>query len=106
MFKITGLDKMQKHLKQLQNNANDLANTERVPFDELFTEEFMMQYTNCRTFDEFLEIGGFQVNSQEDFENIDDVEFDTHVKKNSNFSTWQIMLDTAFESYVTKKLGF
>lgn len=106
MFKITGFDDVKKHLKQLQENANELAQTKSIPLSDLFTESFMEKYTNCSSFEEFLEIGGFEVNSKEDFENIDDAEFDKHVSNNSQFDTWQLMLDTAAEQYITKKLGF
>ena len=67
MFKITGLDKLEKELKGLQEKVDNLS-SEPATFDELFSKSFMEKYTNSKSFDEFLILGGFEVTSQEDFE--------------------------------------
>lgn len=103
-MKIKGLDKMRKQFKQLEKGLKELSATKSIPFDELFTENFMQKYTDYRSFDEFLKAGGYEVNSQEDFEKIDDAEFDSHVAKNSKFDTWEQMLGKATDQYVANKL--
>ncbi len=78
-FKIDGLDKLQKQLKQMEKNAKELDKTTSVPFDELFTPSFMRKHSAFTTFDELLAAGNFSVDSQEDFEAIPDDVFDNHI---------------------------
>ena len=40
-IKITGLDKLQKQLKQMEKGAKELERTKQVSFTELFTPSFM-----------------------------------------------------------------
>jgi len=105
-FKIKGLDKLQKQLKQIETNAKKLEKTKTIAFDDLFISSFMRKYTNFSTFDEFLKAGNFIVNTQEDFEAIPDHEMDVHVSKTTSFSSWENMLNKATEDYVSNKLGF
>lgn len=105
-IKLEGFDELEKRLKQFQKNANKLAGTSNVSFDKLFTPAFMSKYTDFSSFEELLEKGGFVVNSQEDFENIPDDEFDQHIHKNTKFDKWEDMLGKAMELYVASQLKF
>lgn len=105
-FKIKGLDKLQKDLKQMQKAARELENTKEISFDELFNPKFMTSYTNFNSFNELLIAGGYKVNNVKDFEAIPDDEFDNHVQSSTRFSSWEEMYDKATEQYFTKKLGF
>jgi len=105
-IKIDGLDKLQNRLKQMEEAAKELEKGESVPFSVLFSSVFMGQYTQFNSFEDFLSAGGFEVNSQEDFEAIPDEAMDTHVAKTTKFGSWDEMLSTAGKEYVEKKLGF
>lgn len=105
-FKITGLDKLEKQLKQMEKGAKELSKTKHVSFGELFPASFMRKYTSFSSMDELLDAGGFKVESQEDFEAITDEEFDKHIAKNTRFKSWEDMLGEATSQYATKKLGF
>ena len=105
-FKITGLDQMEKRLKQMKKAAKELNGTTRVPFNELFPASFMKKYTSFSSMDELLDASGFKVESQEDFEAIPDTEFDKHISANTKFKCWEDMLHEATSQYVSKKLGF
>lgn len=104
-MKITGLDKLQKQLKQMEKGAKELERTKQVAFTELFTPLFMRKYTSFSSFDEFLQSGGFKDDSQEEFEAIPDEPFDSHVANVTTFTDWQDMLGKATELYALKKLG-
>lgn len=104
-FKIEGLDKLQKQLKQMEKGAKELEKNNQIPFSDLFTHSFMLKHTNFSSFDELLEAGNFIVNSQEDFEAIPNAEFDVHISANTSFKKWEDMLSKATEIYITKKLG-
>lgn len=105
-FKITGLDKLEKQLKQMEKGAKELSKTKHVSFGELFPVLFMRKYTSFSSMDELLDAGGFKVESQEEFEAIPDVEFDKHIAANTRFKSWEDMLGEATSQYAAKKLGF
>lgn len=105
-FEINGLDELQKELKNMKQAARDLEGTSSVSFEELFNQSFMKKYTTCNSFEDFLELGNFVVESQDDFKAIPDEEFDTHVSDNTKFKNWEDMMGTAAEEYAAKKLGF
>lgn len=104
-IKIKGLDKLEKQLKQMQKGARELERTKQVSFSELFTASFMRKYTSFSTMDELLKAGGFNVESQEDFEAIPDAEFDKHIAATTKFKCWKDMLSEATTQYAAKKLG-
>lgn len=105
-FKITGLDKLEKQLKQMEKGAKELSKTKHVSFGELFPASFMRKYTSFSSMDELLDVGGFKVESQEDFEAIPDAEFDKHIAASTRFNSWEDMLGEATSQYAAKKLGF
>lgn len=104
-FKITGLDKLERQLKQMEKGARELGKTKHVSFGELFPASFMRKYTSFSSMDELLDAGGFKVESQEDFEAIPDTAFDKHIAANTRFRSWEDMLGEATSQYATKKLG-
>lgn len=105
-IEFEGLDELQNNLKQMEKAAKELEKGENVPFSVLFSSTFMNKNTQFNSFEEFLSAGGFEVNSQEDFEAIPDDDMDTHVAKTTKFNSWDEMLSTAGEEYIVKKLGF
>lgn len=105
-IKISGLDKLQNRLDSLKKASENLEKTTSVSFDDLFTTSFMLKNTQFSSFNELLKVGNFIVNSQEDFEKIDDAEFDSHISKYTNFSKWSDMLSAAGKEYTLKKLNF
>lgn len=106
MFKLDGFDDMERKLKKMQKKANDLNGEQEIPFNVLFNSSFMIKYTTVSSFEEFLEKGGFVVNTPEDFANIPDDVFDAHVIKETRFDSWQNMMEEATGAYVAKQLGF
>ncbi|WP_243450303.1 hypothetical protein [Desulfosporosinus sp. Sb-LF] len=76
-----------------------------ILFTELFTSEFMQRYTQFESIEELLSSGGFEVNSEEDYEAIPDEDIDIHVAKTTNFSSWKEMLTDAVEAYTIKQSG-
>ena len=103
---MDGFDELEKQLDKMQKNAEELEDMDTIPFTELFTVEFMREYTIYSTFDELLEAGGFEVNSEEDFNNIPDDKFDEHIASSTQFNKWEDMLSEAGTHYITNKLGF
>lgn len=105
-FDDSGIKKLQKELKQMQRAAKELEGTHEVPFSDLFTSEFMRKYTPYDSIDALLEAGGFHAETSEEFDAIPEDLFDKHIATTTRFRSWQEMLDTATEQYISRKLGF
>lgn len=104
-FKITGFDDLTKNLNQMQDKLKQLEGTNRVPFGEIFNASFMSRYTRFSSIDEMFEAGGFQVDSEEDFQKIQEAELDAFVKSSTRFSAWKEMQEKASQEWVSMKLG-
>lgn len=87
----------------LEKAAKDSEHS--ISFTELFTSEFMRLYTQYQSIEELLTSGGFEVNSEEDYEAIPDEDIDAHVAETTNFRSWKEMLTEAVEAYTIKKSG-
>ena len=72
------------------NRLQEMTNNVDVVFlTKLFTSKFMHQYTQFESIEELLSSGGFEVNSQEDYEAIPDEDIDAHVVKTTKFGSWK-----------------
>ena len=93
---IESCDNYEGESNPLQKAAMDLEGS--ITFTELFTSEFMQLYTQYESIEELLSSGGFEVNSEEDYEAILDEDIDAHVAKTTNFQSWKEMLTEAIEA--------
>jgi hypothetical protein len=105
---VTGLDNLQKTIRNLENKAKELEDGKDVPFEELFHPEFMQTYT------EFGDIEAFIISSglidgkltPEKFEELDEIEFDEWVSQKTSFDNWNTMYEKAGQAWMAKHLGF
>ena len=74
-----------------------------IEFDKVFNISFMRKYTNYKTFAKFLTGCKFNITCQKDFEELPEDLMDKHVSKNTQFKTWQEMLDFATDKYIISK---
>ncbi|SPF53138.1 conserved hypothetical protein [Candidatus Desulfosporosinus infrequens] len=101
---IESYDDFQGETNLPQEAATNLEGS--IPFIDLFPSRFMHQYTQFDSIDELLSSGGFEVNSEDDYEAIPDEAIDAHVAKTTNFDSWREMLTNAIEdSYIIERLG-
>jgi len=99
-----------KGLEGLENELNDLqrqikSSGGEIPMRELFTDEFMRDYTEFDTFDAFLGESRWDIETQADFEQIPEDEFDTYVDEYTGFDSWEVMLSVAGKEYVMRQLN-
>ncbi len=81
-----------------QNETRMVALYEtREELQELFNDEFMREYTNFSTFEEFTFSGAVFVNWKADFIVEDRKAFDCCVKGKTSFHTWNEMYEKAYE---------
>lgn len=106
---VTGFDEFSKTLDNISKEVETLSNQKTIPFEDVLSKSFMSKNTQYADFDEFLNAGGFSVNSQEEFDSINESELDSFVSENTKFSDFQEMIDTAGHEYFSKRfeaLGF
>ena len=104
-FKIDGLDELQNQLKKMEQGAKELGEKKQLSFAELFPNSFMQKYTSFSSIDDLFTSGGFNAESQDAFEAIPESDLDKHIAATSIFKTWDDMLQTATNQYISKKLG-
>jgi hypothetical protein len=104
MLKVT-VEKNLKPLEDLARNARELDGRHEVSIADLLTPEFLGRCTRFRSADELFESSGFKVQSTDDFAAIPDTEWDSFICKNTNFATWQDMLQAAVKEWTIKRLG-
>lgn len=96
---ITGLDE----LGDLRNRLDSVGG--EVPMRELFPPDFMQNYTEFDSFDEFLEASRWEIETQEDFERIPSDQFDDYVAERTGFDSWETMLSAAGREYVMRQVN-
>lgn len=90
--KITGYYKLPNELEP-----------QLIEFDKVFDISFMRRYTKYKTFAKFLTGGKFNITCQKDFEDLPEELMDRHVAKNTQFKSWQEMLDFATDRYIMRR---
>lgn len=104
-FDDSGLRNLEKKINDLDKKQKENGGSVSIPFTELFNDKFMIENTQFQTFDELFEKSGFKIESQEDFKNIPDDEWDIFIKENTKFDSWQEMYSEAGTKYVASQLG-
>jgi len=102
-FEMNGLEVLSKNLDKLTKKLESLKEQE-VSFNELFPSSFMMKYTQFRTINEMVERSPFEIESEEDFRNIPDKEWDNYVKEKTSFQSWNEMINKAGNEYLGEKV--
>jgi len=102
---MDGIDDTIEDLQDLQAAAEELDGDNSVPMEEMFPPEFIREHTEFESFEEWLEGSQWQVDSQEDFEDIPDGPFDDYVAETSDFDDWDDMFGTAGREWAARELG-
>ena len=103
-MKIKGLDKLQKKFKTLDRNAKKIDGYHSIPFEELFSYDFMSENTNFDCVREFFQSAGIEINTQEEFQELDERILDDAVVRFTQFSSWDEMAHEAGKLYIHQKL--
>ena len=102
-FELKGLEELSKNLDKITKELESFKD-QRVTFNQLFQPAFMAKYTQFRTINEMVEKSPFKVESEEDFKNIPDKEWDNYVKEKTSFQSWDEMMSKAGQEYLGKKV--
>ncbi len=106
MTGITGLDEFQRKLTDIARRAESLSGNQNVLIPELLTPEFLSRCSRFLSADEMFEASGFKIDSAEDFASIPDSEWDSFIRTNTSFASWEAMLGEAGGEWAARRLGF
>lgn len=96
---ITGFDDLGEVRERVESSNGE------VPMAELFTPNFMQNYTDFESFEAFLERSPWTVETQSDFETIPAGELDAYVRERTGFDSWETMLSVGGREYVLRHTG-
>lgn len=106
MSMIKGLDELQRKLDDLANKAVEVDGSHELSLSELFPDYFMLRFTQFSTMEEMFESSGFEITTQQDFENIPEDKWDIFIETHTQFVSWEEMKQAAANEWVRKKMGF
>src|SRR5699024_1140927 len=84
---------------------DDFDNEESLDLNDIFTDEFMSEYTDFESFGEFLAEAPVRIEDQDDFDNMDMSEMDAFVAEVTKFEAWEDMQGDAVSLYTINQLG-
>jgi len=90
MFEIRGLDEAMRSLKRMQDNVWRLEGQHNIKTSDLFAPDFMQRYTKLASFEALIDAGGFNVESQANFDAISDAEWEKVVREHTSFRRGRI----------------
>jgi len=106
MSMIKGLDGLQRKLDDLANKAAEIDGSHELSLTELFPDYFMLRFTQFSTMEEMFASSGFEINTQQDFENIPEDKWDSFIEAHTQFPSWYEMKQAAANEWIRKKMGF
>jgi hypothetical protein len=91
--------------EQMDDLSASLDVDQDIPMEELFTDGFMATNTEFDSISDFFEGSPWTIESEEDFQSIDEDEFDRYVDKHTGFSSWEAMLSAAAREWLTRQMS-
>jgi len=73
--------------------------------DQLLSPRFISKHTRFNDLEELFKAGGFEFDTQEEFQAIPQEKMDAFIAKESNFPDWQAMIKEAGGEWVKKQLA-
>lgn len=104
MINISGVRELKNKLSKLSKNIESLQGEHKLPIAEVITPDFLSGCSSFSSVDQLIEASGFKVESAEDFRSIPDDEWDTFIRCNTNYSSWDEMLADASKDWALQKL--
>jgi hypothetical protein len=94
-----------KGLKELQNKLKAIDGQQNVPLTEMLTPSFMASCSSFTSAEALFEASEFEINNDEDFKAIPDIEWDSFIGNNTSYPNWSEMLKAAGTQWTIDKLG-
>lgn len=100
-IEVQGLDDLSDELERFQRRLEEVGGD--IPMEDLFTDGFMLAYTDCDSLEAFFAASPWTVESQADFEAIPAAEFDEYVDAQTDFDSWEAMVRAGVREYILRQ---
>ena len=104
-FEFEGFNELERKLNNLKANARKLNGKHEIPLKDLFNTTFMLKNTNHNSIQSFFDHSPFEINSEEDFDEVPEQELDNFVSSNTIFNSWHEMLTEASKEWTINQIG-
>ncbi|MBI4856132.1 MAG: hypothetical protein HY818_05275 [Acetobacterium woodii] len=92
------------NLSDLIDKLDTLSNYGDIDAFEAFSDDFMIENTSFKSFQEFIDTSGFEMENNEQLELISKTELDGFVRANTKFETYKEMSETAGKIVLKKRI--
>ena len=101
----SNLDEVKRNLEEKKCKIEELNGKHDVPSRDLFSPEFMEEYTSFNSINEMYHADGFKIESKEDMEKIPNEIWNEFISKHTQFADWDEMQKQAWKKYFTEKIN-
>jgi hypothetical protein len=102
-MQITGLNELQRTLKNISNRASTLGGTHKL--SDVLTPSFIQQHSRFKSVEELIEASGFAAKNTEEFVAVPSDQRDPFIRANTTYRSWDEMLQAGSQIWVKKKMG-
>lgn len=103
---VNGFDEAAKELQDLAERARELEGERKVELSELFDHGFLSRETRFQKISELFAAAGVIVEDQEALDNLHSEKLDSFVRSESQFESFDDMVENAGVEYYADRLGF
>lgn len=93
-----------ENLETFGKNIKELSETQSVLLTEIYSDSFFQENTSFQSFQDFLEKGGFAINSEEDLKNISTEDLDKFTSENTKFENFEKLQKEVLAEFTRKML--
>ena len=91
-------------LDDFMSNAENLEGSDEVPLDELYPPPFMSDYTEFDDIDAFFSDSSYDVETPEDYDDLEWGDLDEHTADTTDFDTHREMGETALQDWTERQM--
>lgn len=103
MTNIDGFDDLDSTLEEMREAAEELR--KRGELANPYTDQFMREFTDFDSFEEFIQSSNLDIDSAEELESVPDKELDPHVAEHTDFNSCEEMEEIAVKARVLEYIG-
>lgn len=86
--------------KKVINKIDKLQGNSEIRFKDLFTNDFMIKYTDFNNINQMFRESEFEIHDGEEFDNIPEKELNNFIDETTDFSNWDEMIERAITEWL------
>ncbi|WP_017344496.1 hypothetical protein [Halorubrum sp. T3] len=102
---IEGFEELADSLDSLQQDLEGVSGKNEIPMEELFSASFMKTHTEFDSIGELFDSSPWEIETENDFKQIPESEFDDYIDTHTGFSSWEAMLTAAAREWLSRQIN-